>query len=214
MPSMTKVLIADDHKMFVECLQMILDKEQYDVIGTASDGMEALRLALEQRPQLVILDVNMPGMHGLDVAKEIQRQLPLTRLVFLTCRTDETCIRDAMRLGAKAYILKSESLHEIQAALRKVVAGDVYISVGFLGTLIVQWLQNRDKEDEGEALSLRERQVLKLIAEGHSTKEIAALLDISPKTADSHRTRLMAKLGVHEVAGLVRYAIRQGIVAA
>lgn len=211
---MTKVLIADDHKMFVECLQMILDKEQYDVIGTASDGMEALRLALEQRPQLVILDVNMPGMHGLDVAKEIQRQLPLTRLVFLTCRTDETCIRDAMRLGAKAYILKSESLHEIQAALRKVVAGDVYISVGFLGTLIVQWLQNRDKEDEGEALSLRERQVLKLIAEGHSTKEIAALLDISPKTADSHRTRLMAKLGVHEVAGLVRYAIRQGIVAA
>lgn len=211
---MTKVLIADDHKMFVECLQMILDKEQFEVVGAAGDGIEALRMALELRPHLVILDVNMPGMHGLDVAKEIQRQLPLTRLVFLTCRTDEACIRDAMRLGAKAYILKSEALNEIQVALRKVVAGDVYISVGFLGTLIVQWLQNREKEEESEALSLRERQVLKLIAEGHSTKEIAALLDISPKTADSHRTRLMAKLGVHEVAGLVRYAIRQGIVAA
>jgi DNA-binding NarL/FixJ family response regulator len=211
---MTKVLIADDHKMFVECLQLVLDKDQYEVVGTASDGMEALRMALEHRPHLVILDVNMPGMHGLDVAREIQRQLPLTRLVFLTCRTDETCIRDAMRLGAKAYILKSESLNEIQVALRKVVSGDVYISVGFLGTLIVQWLQNREKEEDSETLSLRERQVLKLIAEGHSTKEIAALLDISPKTADSHRTRLMAKLGVHEVAGLVRYAIRQGIVAA
>lgn len=211
---MTKVLIADDHKMFVECLQMILDKEHFEVVGAAGDGLEALRIALELRPHLVILDVNMPGMHGLDVAKEIQRQLPLTRLVFLTCRTDEACIRDAMRLGAKAYILKSEALNEIQVALRKVVAGDVYISVGFLGTLIVQWLQNREKEEESEALSLRERQVLKLIAEGHSTKEIAALLDISPKTADSHRTRLMAKLGVHEVAGLVRYAIRQGIVAA
>jgi two-component system response regulator NreC len=211
---MTKVLIADDHRMFVECIEVILDKEQYEIVGVATDGVEALRLALEHRPQVVILDVNMPGMHGLDVAKEIQRELPLTRLVFLTCRTDETCIRDAMRLGAKGYILKSEPLSEIQVALRKVMAGGVYISAGFLGTLLVQWLQDQAQEVEGVSLSLRERQVLKLIAEGHSTKQIAAMLEISAKTADSHRTRLMAKLGVHEVAGLVRYAIRQGIVAA
>jgi len=211
---MTKVLIADDHRMFVECIEVILDKEQYEIVGVATDGMEALRLALEHRPQVVILDVNMPGMHGLDVAREIQRELPLTRLVFLTCRTDETCIRDAMRLGAKGYILKSEPLSEIQVALRKVMAGGVYISSGFLGTLLVQWLQDPAMEAEGVSLSLRERQVLKLIADGHSTKQIAAMLEISAKTADSHRTRLMAKLGVHEVAGLVRYAIRQGIVAA
>lgn len=211
---MIKVLIADDHRMFVDCLEVVLDKEQYDFVGVATDGMEALRLALEHRPQVVILDVNMPGMHGLDVAREIQRELPLTRLVFLTCRTDETCIRDAMRLGAKGYILKSEPLSEIQVALRKVMAGGVYISSGFLGTLLVQWLQDPAQEVEGVSLSLRERQVLKLIAEGHSTKQIAAMLEISAKTADSHRTRLMAKLGVHEVAGLVRYAIRQGIVAA
>lgn len=211
---MTKVLIADDHRMFVDCLEVVLDKDQYDIVGVATDGMEALRLALEHRPQVVILDVNMPGMHGMDVAREIQRELPLTRLVFLTCRTDETCIRDAMRLGAKGYILKSEPLSEIQVALRKVMAGGVYISSGFLGTLLVQWLQDPAQEVEGVSLSLRERQVLKLIAEGHSTKQIAAMLEISAKTADSHRTRLMAKLGVHEVAGLVRYAIRQGIVAA
>jgi len=211
---MTKVLIADDHRMFVDCLEVVLDKDQYDIVGVATDGMEALRLALEHRPQVVILDVNMPGMHGLDVAREIQRELPLTRLVFLTCRTDETCIRDAMRLGAKGYILKSEPLSEIQVALRKVMAGGVYISSGFLGTLLVQWLQDPAQEVDGVSLSLRERQVLKLIAEGHSTKQIAAMLEISAKTADSHRTRLMAKLGVHEVAGLVRYAIRQGIVAA
>jgi len=211
---MTKVLIADDHRMFVDCLEVVLDKDQYDIVGVATDGMEALRLALEHRPQVVILDVNMPGMHGMDVAREIQRELPLTRLVFLTCRTDETCIRDAMRLGAKGYILKSEPLSEIQVALRKVMAGGVYISSGFLGTLLVQWLQDPAQEVDGVSLSLRERQVLKLIAEGHSTKQIAAMLEISAKTADSHRTRLMAKLGVHEVAGLVRYAIRQGIVAA
>lgn len=211
---MSKILIADDHRMFVDCLQMILDKEQFEMVGIATDGVEALKLATELRPHMVILDVNMPGMHGLDVAREIQRELPLTKLIFLTCRTDEGCIRDAMRLGAKGYILKSEPLSEIQVALKKVMSGGLYISTGFLGTLLVQWLQDQNQEEEPVSLSLRERQVLKLIAEGHSTKEIAALLMISSKTADSHRTRLMAKLGVHEVAGLVRYAIRQGIVAA
>jgi len=119
-----------------------------------------------------------------------------------------------MRLGAKGYILKSEPLSEIQVALRKVMASGVYISPGFLGTLLSQWLQDQAQEVEAVSLSLRERQVLKLIAEGHSTKQIAAMLAITAKTADSHRTRLMAKLGVHEVAALVRYAIRQGIVAA
>jgi len=201
---MTKVLIADDHRMFADCLEVVFDKDQYEIVAVATDGVEALRLALEHKPQLVILDVNMPGMYGLDVAREIQRELPFTRLVFLTCRTDESCIREAMRLGAKGYILKSEPLSEIQ----------VYISPGFLGTLLSQWLQDQAQEVEAVSLSLRERQVLKLIAEGHSTKQIAAMLAITAKTADSHRTRLMAKLGVHEVAALVRYAIRQGIVAA
>jgi len=211
---MTKVLIADDHRMFADCLEVVFDKDQYEIVAVATDGVEALRLALEHKPQLVILDVNMPGMYGLDVAREIQRELPFTRLVFLTCRTDESCIREAMRLGAKGYILKSEPLSEIQVALRKVMASGVYISPGFLGTLLSQWLQDQAQEVEAVSLSLRERQVLKLIAEGNSTKQIAAMLAISAKTADSHRTRLMAKLGVHEVAALVRYAIRQGIVAA
>jgi len=211
---MTKVLIADDHRMFADCLEVVFDKDQYEIVAVATDGVEALRLALEHKPQLVILDVNMPGMYGLDVAREIQRELPFTRLVFLTCRTDESCIREAMRLGAQGYILKSEPLSEIQVALRKVMASGVYISPGFLGTLLSQWLQDQAQEVEAVSLSLRERQVLKLIAEGHSTKQIAAMLAITAKTADSHRTRLMAKLGVHEVAALVRYAIRQGIVAA
>lgn len=200
--------------MFADCLEAVFDKDQYEIVAVATDGVEALRLALEHKPQLVILDVNMPGMYGLDVAREIQRELPFTRLVFLTCRTDESCIREAMRLGAKGYILKSEPLSEIQVALRKVMASGVYISPGFLGTLLSQWLQDQAQEVEAVSLSLRERQVLKLIAEGHSTKQIAAMLAITAKTADSHRTRLMAKLGVHEVAALVRYAIRQGIVAA
>ena len=211
---MTKVLIADDHRMFADCLEVVFDKDQYEIVAVATDGVEALRLALEHKPQLVILDVNMPGMYGLDVAREIQRELPFTRLVFLTCRTDESCIREAMRLGAKGYILKSEPLSEIHVALRKVMASGVYISPGFLGTLLSQWLQDQAQEVEAVSLSLRERQVLKLIAEGNSTKQIAAMLAITAKTADSHRTRLMAKLGVHEVAALVRYAIRQGIVVA
>ena len=172
---MTKVLIADDHRMFADCLEVVFDKDQYEIVAVATDGVEALRLALEHKPQLVILDVNMPGMYGLDVAREIQRELPFTRLVFLTCRTDESCIREAMRLGAKGYILKSEPLSEIQVALRKVMASGVYISPGFLGTLLSQWLQDQAQEVEAVSLSLRERQVLKLIAEGHSTKQIAAM---------------------------------------
>lgn len=211
---MLKIFIADDHRMFVDCLQMALDKEVFEMVGTASDGVETLRMVLELRPHLVILDVNMPGMHGLDVAREIHRELPLAKFVFLTSRTDETCLRDALRLGAKGYILKSEPLSEIPVALRKISAGGIYVSPSFLGSFLIQWLQDQGREAEPISLSLRERQVLKLIAEGHSSKEIASLLAISSKTADSHRTRLMAKLGVHEVAGLVRYAIRQGIVAA
>lgn len=210
---MSKVLIADDHLMFSECLQMVLDKHDYEVVGVALDGVEAVKLAMERRPQMVLLDVNMPKMHGLDVARELHSVLPSARLVFLTCRTDEGCLREALQAGAKGYILKSESLADIEMALRKVSAGELYVSAGFMTNLIVQWMQNRQKPDECEILSLRESQVLKLIAEGHSTKQIAGLLAISPKTADSHRARLMAKLGVHEIAGLVRYALQRGILS-
>lgn len=211
---MTKILIADDHVMFNECLEMVLNKEEYQIVGVATDGVDALKLALEQRPQLVLLDVNMPKMHGLDVAKEIQRALPATRVVFLTCRSDESCLREALQAGARGYILKSESLGDIERALLKVSSGEIYVSAGFLSTLVIQWLQTQQMGDAKEGLSLRESQVLKLIAEGHSTKQIAGLLSISPKTIDSHRTRLMAKLGVHDVANLVRYAIQRGIVSA
>jgi len=209
-----KILIADDHQMFADCLRMILDQKEFDVVASATDGIDALNLALELAPQMVILDVNMPGMSGLDIAGEILRQSPLTRIVFLTCRVDEPSVRAAMQMGAKGYVSKSDSLSEIRVALQKVAKGEIYVSTALLGTLMVQWLQKKDHEGQEEFLSSRERQVLKLIAEGHSTKEIAGLLNISPKTADSHRTRLMAKLGVHEVAGLVRYAVRQGLVVA
>ena len=211
---MIKVMIADDHKMFADCVEMALDKKQFEVAAIATDGLEALKLALEHRPQVVVLDVNMPSLHGLDLAREIQRVAPLTRIVFLTCRTDEACIREALRLGAKGYILKSEPLEQVAIALQTVSEGGTYISLEFIGPLLVQWLQKSDVETDPVALSLRERQVLKLIAEGHSTKQIASMLNISPKTADTHRARLMAKLGAHEIASLVRYAIREGIVAA
>ena len=211
---MIKVMIADDHKMFADCVEMALDKKQFEVAAIATDGMEALKLALEHRPQVVVLDVNMPSLHGLDLAREIHRVAPQTRIVFLTCRTDEACIREALRLGAKGYILKSEPLEQVAIALQTVSEGGTYISLAFIGPLLVQWLQKSDVETDPLALSLRERQVLKLIAEGHSTKQIASMLNISPKTADTHRARLMAKLGAHEIASLVRYAIREGIVAA
>ncbi|MCX6603995.1 MAG: response regulator transcription factor [Acidobacteria bacterium] len=211
---MIKVMIADDHKMFADCVEMALDKKQFEVAAIATDGLEALKLALEHRPQVVVLDVNMPSLHGLDLAREIHRVAPLTRIVFLTCRTDEACIREALRLGAKGYILKSEPLEQVAIALQTVSEGGTYISLEFIGPLLVQWLQKSDVETDPVALSLRERQVLKLIAEGHSTKQIASMLNISPKTADTHRARLMAKLGAHEIASLVRYAIREGIVAA
>jgi len=211
---MISVLIVDDHKMFVECLQIGLDKDEFDIQGTASDGLEAVKMVAQLRPQLVILDVNMPGMQGLDVAREIATLSPLTRLVFLTCRCDELCIREAMSLGAKGYITKTDSLVEIKLALQRVAKGEVYISPSLWAPVITHWLHRSQGDGDIDGLSLRDRQVLKLIAEGHSTKEIASMLNISPKTADSHRSRLMAKLEIHEIAGLVRYAVRQGIVAA
>jgi len=211
---MMKVLIADDHQMFLDCLIMVLDQSEFEVVACVSNGLDTLKMAVELAPQMVILDVNMPGMNGLDIAGEILRQRPLTRIVFLTCRVDESCVRSAMQLGAKGYVSKSDSLSEIRVALQKVAKGEIHVSAALLGTLVVQWLQKKDEAVQEETLSLRERQVLKLIAEGYSTKEIAGVLHLSPKTADSHRTRLMAKLGVHEVAGLVRYAVRQGLVVA
>jgi DNA-binding NarL/FixJ family response regulator len=211
---MVKVMIADDHKMFADCVEMALDKNQFEVAAIATDGLEALKLVSQHRPQVVLLDVNMPGLHGLDLAKEIQRIAPLTRIVFLTCRADEPCVREALRLGAKGYILKSEPLDHVSIALQKVSEGGTYISSAFIGPLLMQWLRKPDREEDAVPLSLRERQVLKLIAEGHSTKTIASMLEISPKTADTHRARLMAKLGAHEIASLVRYAIREGIVGA
>ena len=209
---MVRAILADDHKMFVECLAVVLRKEVVDLVDVASDGLEALEKVRLHKPQLVILDLSMPKMNGMEVAQEILREFPVCRILVLTADTSEETVTEALRVGIHGYLLKSEAITEIPLAIRKLMNGEFYVSSHIVGALVRQ-LKNRQR-DNVETLSLRERQVLQLIAEGYSTKEVAGMLAISTKTAESHRSRLMDKLGIHETASLVRYAIRRGFVKA
>jgi DNA-binding NarL/FixJ family response regulator len=210
---MTKLVIADSHRMFADCLQKVFNKQYFEVVAWARDGIEAVSMAVEHHPQILLMELTLPRMNGLEVAREVQRAVPSVRSVLLTTRSDETCLREAFQLGIRGYILKHEPFAELESALRKISGGELYISDRLVSGLVLSWTQNGKALNDVRGLSLRESQVLKLIAEGHSTKQAAGLLAISPKTFDSHRGRLMAKLGVHEIAGLVRYAVQHGVVS-
>ena len=207
---MIRVFIADDHALFVDCFQLAMTGSGMDVVGTAQNGLEALAKIKELHPQVVLLDINMPQMNGLDVARQVLKSEPHSKVIVLTFRSDEDIVAEAIRLGVHGFLHKSDCLEEIHKAVRRVMGGELYISSRLLGPLLQTYIAS--SEPVSDLLSPRERQVLQLVAEGHTTKEIGSLLDISPKTAESHRARLMDKLNLHDTAGLVRYAVKRGIV--
>ena len=207
---MSRVLLADDHQIVRQGLRSLLEKAGHEVVGEASDGREALKLARTLLPDIAVLDLSMPLLNGLDAAHEIRRIAPQIKTILLTMYTDKGYVLQALRAGARGYVLKTQAAEDLIRAIREISRGEVYLSPGVALSVVDAYLQKTDPA--ADPLTPRERQTLQLIAEGKSTKEIARVLSISFKTAESHRNSIMKKLDIHEVAGLVRYAIRRGLV--
>ena len=187
----------------------LLEREGFTIVGEASDGREAVRLAQELRPDIALLDLTMPTLNGIDAGRAILQALPKTKVVLLTMYAEDHYVLGALRAGIKGYVLKTKAAEELVQAIRDVSLGKLYLTPGVSEVVVQAYLTK--SELPLEQLSPREREVLQLIAEGKSNKEVAVVLGISAKTADSHRTRMMAKLNIHETASLVRYAIRLGL---
>lgn len=208
-----RVALADDHAIFRQGLRALLENKGIEVTGDAADGGQALRLVQETRPDVAVLDLSMPVMSGLDVARALVGLTPKIRTILLTMHTEEAYVLEALRVGVWGYVLKSQTAADVVEAVRQVASGAIYLSPGISETVVHAYATEK-KKLATDPLSNREQQVLKLIAEGMTTKEIADMLGISNKTAESHRARVMKKLGIHETASLVRYAVRHGLIEA
>jgi DNA-binding NarL/FixJ family response regulator len=207
-----QLLLADDHQIVRQGFKAILERGGFRVAGEAADGREAVALAQAQPPDVAILDLSMPRLNGLDAAREILQAHPRTAIVLLTMHVAEHQIVAALRAGVRGYVIKTQASEELIAAIREVIAGGIYLSPGVCGIVVSAYLSGRSVTSD--PLTSREREVLQLVAEGHSTKQIAEALNLSVKTAESYRSRIMDKLEIHETAGLVRYAIRSGLIQA
>lgn len=204
------VVLADDHILVRQAIRMLLEREKFEILGEASDGLEAIRLTEQFRPDVAILDLAMPTLNGIGAVTEIKKVSPRTRVILLTMHTEEHYILEALRVGVKGCVWKSQASEQLIQAIREVHAGGVYLSPTVSGAVVQAYLAKT--ELPYDPLTGRERQVLQLIAEGKTTKEIAVILGVSVKTAETHRTKLMEKLDIHSAAGLVRYAIRRGFI--
>jgi DNA-binding NarL/FixJ family response regulator len=202
------VLLADDHPIVRQGLHALLEREGLNVVGEAADGHEAVALARQFQPDVAVIDLVMPRLNGLGAALQIQRESPDTKSILLTMHTESQCVLEAMRNGLRGYVIKTQAAADLVQAIREVGRGTVYLSPGVSSTVVEAFRSRTDPPDD--PLTPREREVLQLVAEGRTTKEIALLLGLSVKTAETHRTRTMRKLGIHDTAGLVRYAIRRG----
>lgn len=205
-----RILLADDHLIVRQGLKGLLEREGFEVVGEAVDGREAVRLAQDLSPDVAILDFTMPLLNGLDAAREILRTSPRMGLILLTMHTEDHRVVRAIRAGIRAYVLKTQAAEELIQAIREVSRGGTFLSPGVSHVIVNAYLAKTDLPPD--PLSPREREVLQLVAEGKTTKEIAAELDLTPKTAESYRAKIMEKLDIHDTAGLVRYAIRQGLI--
>ncbi len=209
---MQRIMLADDHPMFRQGLRSLLEKDGFEVVGEASNGHEATRMARKLTPNVAVLDLGMPMLNGVDAARDIYKRSPETQVVLLTMYEDDAYVLEALRAGIRGYVLKAQAASDLLNAIREVIRGAVYLSPGISEAVVNAYMAK--SELPPDPLTDRERQVLQLVAEGNTTKRIASLLGVSVKTAESHRTRMMQKLGIHETASLVRYAIRRGFIKA
>lgn len=214
---MIRVVIADDHHLVRQGLRALLERAgDIEVVGEAADGLEALALVAQLRPDVLVLDIAMPHLNGVEAVGRLRGLGVKTRALVLSMYADEAFIRQALRNGAKAYLLKRAVAEELLLAVRAVSRGDTFLSPEVAGPILTGLVDAPPRlKDLGplDQLTSREREVLQLIAEGHTNRAIAAHLHLSEKTVEKHRGHLMAKLKVHETAGLVRFAIKHGLVA-
>jgi len=205
-----RLILADDHEILRDGLRGILKDSGFDVVGEASDGHEAVKLGQTLMPDVAVLDISMPVLNGIDAARQILKNSPTTKILILTMYTEDRYVLASLRAGISGFVLKSKAASLLVDAIRAILRGEVYLCPTVARAVADAYLEKDDTPED--PLSVREREVLQLIAEGKNTKEIGSILGVSAKTAESHRANIMQKLGVHEIAGLVRYAIREGLV--
>ena len=218
--STIRVFLADDHALVRAGFKSLLQTmEGIEVVGDAEDGHMALELLKETSVDVLLLDVSMKRLNGLEVLERIHKINPKLRVIMLSMHSNEEYVLQALKSGAGGYLLKDAAPLELELAVRSVARGETYLSPAISKTVVNEYLRKDGavgqvaRRSAFEELTTRQREILQLIAEGHSTKEIASKLDLSIKTVDTHRTELMARLGIHDIAGLVRYAIRVGLVS-
>jgi len=212
-----KILIADDHKIVREAISSLLNDELgIEVVGQAEDGRTAVQLARELQPNVVIMDIAMPNLNGIEATRQIVHELPGVKVIALSERSDRRSVLEMLKAGASGYVPKQCPFQELVCAIRNVVSNQTYLSPQVSGTVVEGYILRSSKDDDSiySVLTPRQREVLQLIAEGKSTKIIAKELYVSCKTIEWHRSQLMKKLGVQSVAGLVKYAISEGLTCA
>lgn len=211
-----RVLLADDHAILRRGVRaLLLQQDRYDVVGEASDGRETLELVEATRPDVVVLDVAMPNLNGIEAARQIAQRFPQTAIIILTMHSDESYVLRALKAGARGYLLKDTAETDLMQAIDAVAAGKAFFSPDVSKLLVedyVNGLRQRGLEDSFDLLTAREREILQLLAEGKTNKEIAARFDLSVYTVDTHRANLMQKLSLRGMAELILYAVRKGII--
>ena len=205
------VVLGDDHPLVRQGVRRLLEGREFEILGEGSDGLEVIELAQRLRPDVVLLDLSMPTLNGIGAVRELARVVPTAKVIILTMHTEEHYILEALRAGVKGCVSKTQAPEHLLQAIREVCRGGVYLSPSVSGVVVQGYLANT--EVPYDPLTDRERQVIQLIAEGKTTKEVAVILGVSVKTAESHRSSLMSKLDIHSTAEVVRYAIRRGMVA-
>lgn len=209
---MVRIVVVDDHVILLQGVKKLLEGEKgWEVVGQATDGREGVELISKLKPDIAVVDITMPGLNGLDAARAIAKTSPGTRIILLTMHKENPYVVEALDAGVRGYVIKTQTAGDLLRAVKEVLAKRVYLSPG-IAEIVVDAYRHKGSA-EADPLTLREREVLQLIAEGQKTRQVAVSLGISVKTAESHRTRIMSKLDVHDTAGLVRYAIRRGLIS-
>jgi two-component system, NarL family, response regulator NreC len=208
----TRILLADDHAIVRNGLRLLLQHDDFEIVGEASNGREAAHMAAASCPDVAILDYGMPVMNGVDAAREILQTCPRAKVILLTMHADDRYVLQAVRLGVKGYVVKSQASEDLVRAIHEVQRGLMYLSPRVSRTLVEAYLAKSGLPPD--PLTAREREVLRLVAEGKTTKQVAEVLGISSRTAESHRSHLLRKLDMQNTAGAVRHAIRLGLIQA
>jgi DNA-binding NarL/FixJ family response regulator len=212
-----RILLADDHTVIRKGLRLLLESHPgFQVIAEASDGRETVAMAEAHQPDVVVLDVAMPTLNGIEAARQISAKMPQTAIVFLSMHSDESYVLKALKSGAKAYLLKDSAEYDLINAIRSVKEGKAFFSPSISKMLMEEYMrqmQDREIEDSYELLTTREREILQLLAEGKTNKEVASILNLSLYTVETHRGNILQKLNLHSGAELILYAVRKGVIA-